>query len=111
MENNKIKKSKKKFVIILGIIISIIMFAIGTATQKGDKVDDIYATGLGVGVIIIIVGCCMKSQKKLDEMSGINKTISIEKSNSSVKLNTINYLCCYKTISIINYRINTIFTI
>ena len=32
MENSKTKKSKKKFVIIFGIIISIIMFAVGTAT-------------------------------------------------------------------------------
>lgn len=91
MENIKAKKSKKKFVIILGVIISIIMFSVGAATQKGDKVDDIYAAGLGVGVIIIIVGCCMKSQKKLDEMSVNNKTISIEKSNSNAKLNEIKY--------------------
>ncbi len=80
MENNKIKKSKKKFVILLGVIISIIMFAVGTATQKGDKVDDIYVTGLGVGFIIILIGCCMKSQKKLDEMAtATNKTVSTEK--------------------------------
>lgn len=89
MENNKPKKSKKKVVILLGVIISIIMFAIGTATQKGDKVDDIYAIGLGVGVIIIIVGCCMKSQKKLDNISGTNKTINIEKSNSSTNFSAI----------------------
>lgn len=32
------------------------MFVVGEATQKGDKIDDVYAAVLGIGVIIIIVG-------------------------------------------------------
>jgi len=87
MENNKAKKSKKKYVIIVGVIICIIMFAMGVATQKGDKVDDIYSTGLGFGVIIIIIGCCLKSQKKLDmEATEYDKNTTTEKSfNNSAR--------------------------
>ena len=66
MENNNVKKSKKKYVIIVGIIITVLMFGIGAATQEGDRVDDVYYGGFWVGIVIIIVGCCFKSQKKID---------------------------------------------
>ena len=85
MENSQNKKSKKKIVTCIGIVISILMFAIGAATQEGDKVDDIYAIGLFIGVVITIIGCCMKSQKKIDRMKESKEIDFSEKDLSSFK--------------------------
>ena len=67
MKNNSSKKSKKKWVIIAGVAIMLLSLIIGGATQKGDEIDDIYVAGFMIGLITIIVGCCLKSQKKIDK--------------------------------------------
>lgn len=67
MNHNNTKKSKKKHVIMFGVLITLICVIIGTVTQEGDKVEDIYYVGFIIGLVTIIVGCCTKSQKKVDE--------------------------------------------
>lgn len=67
MEETKTKKSNKKTVILTGVAITLISLFIGAATQKGDKVDDIYMFGFYVGLVVIIIGCFLKSQKKIDK--------------------------------------------
>lgn len=75
MESNK-KKSKKKWVIWIGVAVTLLSLFIGAATQKGDKVDDIYYNGFLIGLGIIIVGCCLKSQKKLDKQAAEEERIA-----------------------------------
>ncbi len=62
----KKKKSPKKYIILTGLGIIILMLILGTITQEGDKVDNIFMVGFYLGLATIIVGCFFKSQKKLD---------------------------------------------
>lgn len=72
------KKSKKKTIILIGVILTFVSLFIGAMTQEGDTADTIYMLGFYAGIIIIIVGCCTKSQKKLNLM--------LEKENQKVKM-------------------------
>lgn len=72
------KKSKKKMIILTGVILTFVSLIIGAITQKGDTADTIYMLGFYAGIIVIIVGCFTKSQKKLN--------LKIEQENNKRKM-------------------------
>lgn len=87
--NNK-KKSIKKWVILVGVVITSLNLIIGAITQQGDRADDVYYRGFLIGVGIIIVGCFIKSQKKLDKQ--LAEQERMENIEFDITQNVDNYL-------------------
>lgn len=82
----KIPKSKKKWVIISGVAI-LILSIIVIGTEDADTVSDISVLGFLAGIIIIIVGCCLKSQKKIDKENEVLANVEFD-----ITQNIDNYL-------------------
>lgn len=75
----KDKKSKKTLIILIGVILILLSLTIGAITQEeGESADTIYMFGFYTGIIVVIVGCFMKSQKKLD--------LQLEQENNKIQL-------------------------
>ena len=75
---------KKKIIIIIGIIITVLDFIIGTINQKGDRVDDIYMYIFYIGLAIIIIGCCIPKPKKCDNCFKVKKGVKKNKRGVSI---------------------------
>ena len=82
----KIQKSKKKWVIISGVAI-LILSIIAIGTEDADTVSDISVLGFLAGIIVIVVGCCLKSQKKIDKENEVLANVEFD-----ITQNIDNYL-------------------